>query len=91
MSEQERYIIGKLESGASFSGSVTIPSDGTIVGTVSIPTSSKPYIGAYEADAMFIEQVFRTKSRSMTDDFTVHAINYTEAPNDWGTTVTIGG
>lgn len=49
------------------------------------------YEGAYEADALFSEQVFATRRRVMTDDFTVHAINYTEAPNDYGTTVTIGG
>lgn len=50
-----------------------------------------PYTGAYEADALFREQVFDTKYKKMTDDFTVHAINYTEAPNAYGTTVTIGG
>lgn len=49
------------------------------------------YQGPYEADALFSEQVFATRSKRMTDDFTVHAINYTEAPNDFGTTVTIGG
>ena len=50
-----------------------------------------PYDGSYEADALFSEQVFATKNKSMTDDFTVHAINSTEAPNDYGVTVTIGG
>ena len=49
------------------------------------------YTGDYEADALFSEQVFQTKSMLMSDDFTVHAINYTEAPNDSGITVTIGG
>ena len=91
MSEQERYIIGKLTSGTTYTGRVSIPSEGTITGTVAIPMSEPPYTGSYEANALFTEQVFPTKSRRMTDDFTVHAINYTEAPNDWGTTVTIGG
>lgn len=50
-----------------------------------------PYEGAYEANALFREQTFPTKQKRMLDDFTVHAINYTEAPNDFGTTVTIGG
>lgn len=53
--------------------------------------STPPYEGAYEADALFSEQVFPTRDKRMTDDFTVHAINYTEAPNDYGITVTIGG
>lgn len=50
-----------------------------------------PYEGSYEADALFREQVFPTNQKRMLDDFTVHAINYTEAPNDSGVTVTIGG
>ena len=49
------------------------------------------YAGSYEADARFSEQTFATRARVMRSDFTVHAINYTEAPNDYGTTVTIGG
>ena len=49
------------------------------------------YGGPYEADALFSEQVFPTERKVMAEDFTVHAINYTEAPNEWGTTVTIGG
>ncbi len=49
------------------------------------------YGGPYEADALFSEQVFGTADKYMTDDFTVHAINYTEAPNEWGKTLTIGG
>lgn len=50
-----------------------------------------PYQGPYEADALFSEQVFATQAKLMTADFAVHAINYTEAPNDSGVTVTIGG
>lgn len=52
---------------------------------------TQPYEGAYEADALFSQQVFLTKNKRMVDDFTVNAINYTEAPNEYGTTVTIGG
>ena len=50
-----------------------------------------PYTGAYEADALFREQAFPTALKTMRQDFLVHAINYTEAPNDSGVTVTIGG
>ena len=50
-----------------------------------------PYTGAYEAQARFTEQVFPTAMKTMQDDFSVHAINYTEAPNEYGTTLTIGG
>lgn len=50
-----------------------------------------PYTGAYEADALFREQVFPTRTKTMANDFTVHAINYTEAPNETGITLTIGG
>ena len=81
-------IIGKLGNGGEIVGH--IQGGMSIHGTVQV-SNMKPYTGSYEADALFVEQVFHTKSRSMTDDFTVHAINYTEAPNDWGTTVTIGG
>ena len=50
-----------------------------------------PYTGEYEAKALFTEQVFPTATKTMRDDFTVKAINYTEAPNEYGTTLTIGG
>lgn len=49
------------------------------------------YSGPYEADARFDNQIFATGMRYMEKDFTVNAINYTEAPNDSGITVTIGG
>lgn len=49
------------------------------------------YRGPYAADALFREQEFPTASKVMSADFLVHAINYTEAPNDSGVTVTIGG
>ena len=59
---------------------------------VEIHTSDYPeYSGSYEADALFSEQVFPTAQTVMLNDFLVHAINYTEAPNQYGTTVTIGG
>lgn len=59
---------------------------------VEIHTSDYPeYSGSYEADALFSEQVFPTAQTVMLNDFKVNAINYTEAPNDYGTTVTIGG
>lgn len=60
------------------------------VGTVIYGTADD-YTGAYEADALFSEQVFATEGKRMRDDFTVHAINYTEAPNESGVTLTIGG
>jgi hypothetical protein len=49
------------------------------------------YAGDYEADARFSPQTFPTAMRTMVHDFEVHAINYTEAPNEYGVTVTIGG
>ena len=49
------------------------------------------YAGPYTADARFSDQTFATNAKVMRDDFTVRAINYTEAPNDCGVTVTIGG
>lgn len=59
---------------------------------VDIHSSEYPdYAGPYEANALFSEQVFQTNEKVMRDNFTVHAINYTEAPNQYGTTVTIGG
>ena len=81
-------IIGKLSGGGRIAGHLS--GNRVINGSVNI-SSIAPYTGAYEADALFTEQVFPTRNKRMTDDFTVHAINYTEAPNDWGTTVTIGG
>ena len=55
-------------------------------------TDLPDYDGAYTADALFSEQVFQTNQKVMRDDFTVRAINYTEAPNaSGGKTLTIGG
>lgn len=56
-----------------------------------IASEAPDYEGPYEADAHFYEQTFPTNLHLMRDDFSVHAINYTEAPNDSGITVTIGG
>lgn len=49
------------------------------------------YDGPYEASALFTAQSFATADKLMSKDFAVRAINYTEAPNEYGTTVTIGG
>lgn len=56
-----------------------------------IGTDAPEYEGAYEVDARFYEQVIPTANKLLRDDMTFHAINYTEAPNDTGITVTIGG
>ena len=56
-----------------------------------VTSDAGTYAGPYEADALFSEQVFSTQAKLMVHDFSVHAINYTEAPNDSGVTVTIGG
>ena len=56
-----------------------------------VTSDADAYAGPYEADALFREQTFATAARLMARDFSVHAINYTEAPNDSGVTVTIGG
>ena len=50
-----------------------------------------PYMGDYEARALFSEQTFPTAMKTMSRDFSVRAINYTEAPNESGITLTIGG
>ena len=49
------------------------------------------YKGPYQAPALFQEQSYETKGLLMKDDFKVAAINYTEAQNEDGITVTIGG
>lgn len=56
-----------------------------------VTSDADTYAGPYEADALFREQTFATAAKLMVHDFSVHAINYTEAPNDSGVTVTIGG
>lgn len=56
-----------------------------------VTADAEEYEGPYEADALFREQTFATQAKLMVRDFSVHAINYTEAPNDSGVTVTIGG
>lgn len=56
-----------------------------------IISGAVPYTGSYVADALFSTQVFPTAQKTMRSDFTVNAINYTEAPNDSGITLTIGG
>ena len=61
------------------------------IGGLLYGTNMPEYEGSYEANALFSEQVFDTEQKVMTQDFTVHAINYTEAPNSYGVTVTIGG
>lgn len=56
-----------------------------------VATDTEVYEGPYEADALFSPQEFPTSQKLMSEDFHVHAIKYTEAPNDTGITVTIGG
>lgn len=56
-----------------------------------VTSDADTYAGPYEADALFRGQTFATRAKLMTADFAVHAINYTEAPNESGVTVTIGG
>lgn len=60
--------------------------------TSSVTVGGEPYLGPYVAEALFSDQTFPTRRRVMSDDFSVRAINYTEAPNEsGGITVTIGG
>ena len=56
-----------------------------------VTSDADEYQGSYVADARFSAQTFATAAKYMTRDFNVRAINYTEAPNDSGVTVTIGG
>ena len=53
--------------------------------------SAEDYGGPYEVNPMFVRQTFPTAKKLMNEDFEIRAINYTEAPNQYGTTVTIGG
>lgn len=73
---------GRLSGCGSLSGILSVPRGGS---------EYPSYMGAYEADALFSEQVFPTAQTVMRDDFRVHGINYTQAPNGSGVTVTIGG
>ena len=43
-----------------------------------------PYEGSYEVTPTTGEQVLPTRSKTMRDDLTVHAIPYAEATNDAG-------
>lgn len=54
-------------------------------------TDADEYDGPYVARALFQSQSFDTAQKLMRDNFAVRAINYTEAPNESGVTVTIGG
>jgi len=65
--------------------------EGEIEITTGIVVEGAPYTGEYEARALFSKQVFPTAMKTMRKDFSVNAINYTEAPNDSGITLTIGG
>lgn len=81
---------GKLSAPGTLGGSLS--ASGGLCGSLMTNGRVYPdYGGPYEADALFSEQVFATSEKIMRDNFTVHAINYTEAPNQYGTTVTIGG
>lgn len=49
------------------------------------------YEGSYEVTPRKIEQILETKNKSMLDDVTVNAINYSEVTNpQGGKTATIG-
>lgn len=70
---------------------VEVVTSNDVVQIDSIVPSIALYDGAYIADALFTDQSFATKAKMMKHDFSVRAINYTEAQNDYGITVTIGG
>lgn len=57
----------------------------------SIVHDGKTYSGEYEAIPQPRKQVFETKNCLMRYDFTVDEIRLHEAPNQHGTTITIGG
>lgn len=85
------YRVGSAIVGSSIVGYELDDDINLSIGSVIYSTETQPYEGAYEADALFSQQVFLTKNKRMVENFTVNAINYTEAPNEYGTTVTIGG
>lgn len=85
-------LIGTITLRAPITGGIA--PKGALTGTVSAAQGVRypEYEGSYEADALFREQTFATQAKLMVRDFSVHAINYTEAPNDaGGITLTIGG
>lgn len=86
-----RYRVGSAVVGSAIVGYEIDDDINLTIGSEIYSTETQPYEGAYEANALFSQQVFLTKNKRMVDDFTVHAINYTEAPNESGMTVTIGG
>ena len=49
-----------------------------------IASESAPYKGAYEVTPTMGEQVLPTRSKTMRDDVTVHAIPYTQTTNESG-------
>lgn len=77
-------VRASVSSGASIQANIT---DGAAlsasVGTV-FYSDPNPYTGEYEANALFTEQVFETRSKLMTDDFTVHSIVQLEVDNSAG-------
>lgn len=91
MAVEIRYS-GQTVHVASVNGNVAVRSPSYTVSAKSgLISGAVPYTGAYEADALFSTQVFPTAQKTMRSDFTVNAINYTEAPNETGITLTIGG
>ena len=84
-------IMGQV-SAASILGALSVAMvSGEVVagGDIVMPPS---FDGPYEANARFVAQTIPTRMRYMEQDFEIHAINYTEAPNDGGGfTITIGG
>ena len=66
-------------------GTVTARSPSYTVGVASgVLVDGTPYTYSYEVTPTMAEQVLPTRSKTMRDDLTVHAIPYTRTSNDSG-------
>lgn len=66
-------------------GTVTARSPSYSVNVASgVLVGGTPYTEAYEVTPTMAEQVLATRSKTMRDDLTVHAIPYTQTTNESG-------
>ena len=93
MAVEIRYS-GQVVEVASHKGTVTARAPSYLVDVVSgvLYGEGIPYTGSYEATPTMSEQVLPTRSKTMRDDVTVHAIPVTQTTNpSGGYTAIIGG
>ena len=85
MAVEIRYS-GQVVEVASHRGTVTAraPSYEIDVASGILSGGGMPYTGSYEATPTMAEQVLPTRSKTMRDDVTVHAIPFTQTSNPSG-------